>query len=102
MNTSTRIGIALTLSTLLAGCANQNVKAPQILCPLVGATTGAGVVAAAADSDDAGAYVAGAAIGGALGYFFCREKETPPPTPAPAPAPAPQACSAPAAPAAGA
>jgi outer membrane protein OmpA-like peptidoglycan-associated protein len=90
MNTSTRIGIALTLSTLLAGCANQNVKAPQILCPLVGATTGAGVVAAAADSDDAGAYVAGAAIGGALGYFFCREKETPPPTPAPAPAPAPK------------
>jgi len=90
MNTPTRIGIALTLSTLLAGCANQNVKAPQILCPLVGATTGAGVMAAAADSDDAGAYVAGAAIGGALGYFFCREKETPPPAPAPAPAPAPK------------
>jgi len=90
MNTPTRIGIALTLSSVLAGCANQNIKAPQILCPLVGATTGAGVVAAAADSDDAGAYVAGAAIGGALGYFFCREEETPPPAPAPAPAPAPK------------
>lgn len=90
MNMPTRMGIALTLSSLLAGCANHEVKAPQILCPLVGATTGAGVVAAAADSDDAGAYVAGAAIGGALGYFFCREKETPPPAPAPAPAPAPK------------
>ena len=93
MNKQFRIGLALSLSTMLAGCANQEVKPAQVLCPLVGAVTGAGVAAAAADSDDAGAYVAGAALGGSLGYFFCREKEVPPaparPVPAPAPKPAP-------------
>lgn len=92
MDNRLKIGLALSLSALLTGCANQDIKAPQILCPLVGAVTGAGVVAAAADSDDVEAYVAGAAVGGALGYFFCREKETPPPVaaaPAPAPKPAP-------------
>jgi len=93
MNKRLRIGLALSLSSLLAGCANQDIKPAQVLCPLVGAVTGAGVAAAAADSDDAGAYVAGAALGGSLGYFFCREKEVPPaparPAPAPAPKPAP-------------
>ncbi len=106
-NRSTKIVLALSLSTLLAGCANQNIKAPQILCPIVGAVTGAGIVAAATDSDDAGAYVAGAAVGGALGYFFCREKEVPPkpmaaaPAPAPAPKPVAPPPPPPAAPAAG-
>lgn len=89
-NRSTKIVLALSLSTLLAGCANQNIKAPQILCPIVGAVTGAGIVAAATDSDDEGAYVAGAALGGALGYFFCREKEVPAKPVAVAPAPAPK------------
>ncbi len=89
-NRSTKIVLALSLSTLLAGCANQNVKAPQILCPIVGAVTGAGIVAAATDSDEAGAYVAGAAVGGALGYFFCREKEVPPKPVAVARPPAPK------------
>jgi len=92
MDNRIRSGIALTLSVLLVGCANQGVKAPQILCPIVGAVTGAGIVAAASDSDDPEAYVAGAALGGALGYFFCREKPVPTPVaaaPAPAPKPAP-------------
>lgn len=61
----------------------------MILCPLVGAVTGAGVVAAATDSDDAEAYVAGAALGGTLGWFMCREKPKPVPAAAPAPAPKP-------------
>ncbi|MGE0334235.1 MAG: OmpA family protein [Gammaproteobacteria bacterium] len=92
MDNRFRIGLAVSMSVLLAGCANQDIKAPQIFCPLVGAATGAGIVAAASDSDDAEAYVAGAAIGGALGYFFCREKEAPPPKPvAAAPAPKPAA-----------
>jgi OmpA-OmpF porin, OOP family len=91
MDNRIKIGLALSLSTLLAGCANQNIKAPQILCPIVGAVTGAGIVAAASDSDDAGAYVGGAVLGGALGYFFCREKEVAPPPVAAAPAPKPVA-----------
>jgi len=85
-----KIGLALSLGALLTGCANQNIKPPQILCPLVGAVTGAGIVAAATDSDDEAAYIAGAALGGALGHFFCREKEVPPPPVAAAPAPAPK------------
>jgi OmpA-OmpF porin, OOP family len=103
MDNRIKVGLALSLSALLAGCANQGIKAPQILCPLVGAVTGAGIAAAASDSDEAGAYVAGAAVGGALGYFFCREKPeaapvaaapTPPPPappPPPPPPPAPEA-----------
>jgi OmpA-OmpF porin, OOP family len=107
MDKRIKAGIALSLSALLAGCANQNIKAPQILCPIVGAATGAGIVAAAADSDDPEAYVAGAALGGALGYFFCRDKPEPTPVaaaPAPAPkpvAPPPPPPPAPAAPEAG-
>ena len=83
-----KIGLSVSLSALLTGCANQEIKAPQILCPIVGAVTGAGIVAAATDSDDEIAYVAGAALGGALGYFFCREKPVQPPVAA-APAPRP-------------
>jgi outer membrane protein OmpA-like peptidoglycan-associated protein len=95
MNDIYKIGLGVCLSAMLAGCANQEVKAPQILCPLVGAVTGAGIVAAATDSDEKGAYAAGAAVGGALGYFLCREKEVPPKpvvaalTPKPAPPPPP-------------
>ncbi len=89
MDKQIKAGIALSLSALLAGCANQGIKAPQILCPIVGAVAGAGIVGAAADSDDPEAYVAGAALGGALGYFFCRDKSEPTPVAA-APAPAPK------------
>lgn len=92
-----KIGLSVSLSALLTGCANQEIKAPQILCPIVGAVTGAGIVAAATDSDDEIAYVAGAALGGALGYFFCRDKPVPPPVAA-APAPAPRPIVAPAPP----
>ena len=92
MENRIRAGLALSLCVTLAGCANSNIKPPDVLCPLVGAVTGAGVVAAATDSDDAGAYVGGAALGAGLGYLLCREKPEPPkpaPMPAPAPKPAP-------------
>jgi outer membrane protein OmpA-like peptidoglycan-associated protein len=104
MDNRLKIGLALSLSALMTGCSNQEIKAPQILCPIVGAVTGAGIVAAASDSDDEAAYIAGAAVGGALGYFFCREKEVPPapavaaapaPRPAPPPPPPPPAAPAP-------
>ncbi len=85
MENRIKTGLALALCVSLAGCANSDIKPGEILCPIVGAVTGAGVAAAAAGSDEEAAYVAGAAVGAGLGYMFCHEKKTPPP-PAPAPA----------------
>lgn len=92
MDNRIKTGLALALCVSLAGCANKEIKPGEVLCPIVGAVTGAGVAAAAAGSDEPEAYVAGAALGAGLGYLFCHEKKVPPPpapTPAPAPAPAP-------------
>jgi OmpA-OmpF porin, OOP family len=92
MDNRIKSGLALTLCVSLAGCANSEIKPGDVLCPVVGAVTGAGVVAAAAGSDEPEAYVVGAALGAGLGYLFCHEKKVPPPpapTPAPAPAPPP-------------
>jgi OOP family OmpA-OmpF porin len=92
MDNRIKTGLALALCVSLAGCANNEIKPGEVLCPIVGAVTGAGVAAAAAGSDEPEAYVAGAALGAGLGYLFCHEKKVPPPpapTPAPAPAPAP-------------
>lgn len=92
MDNRIKTGLALALCVSLAGCANNDIKPGEVLCPIVGAVTGAGVAAAAAGSDEPEAYVAGAALGAGLGYLFCHEKKVPPPpapTPAPAPAPAP-------------
>ena len=75
MDNRLKTGMALTLSVLLVGCSNQQFKPASVLCPLVGAVTGAGVLGAATDSDEAGVYVGGAVLGGALGYFLCHEKE---------------------------
>ena len=85
MDNRIRAGLALTLSAALGGCANQNIKAPDIMCPIVGALVGAAVTAGATNSDDGGVYAGGAAIGGALGYLLCREKEKPAAAPMPAP-----------------
>lgn len=81
-----KTGLALALCVGLTGCANNDIKPGEVLCPIVGAVTGAGVAAAAAGSDEPEAYVAGAALGAGLGYLFCHEKPVPPPA-APAPAP---------------
>jgi len=88
MDNRIKTGLALALCVSLAGCANKDIKPGDVLCPIVGAVTGAGVAAAAAGSDEPEAYVAGAALGAGLGYMFCHEKKAPPP-PAPTPAPAP-------------
>ena len=89
MENRMKTGMALTLSALLVGCANQNFKPAEVLCPLVGAVAGAGILGAATDSDEAGVYVGGAVLGGALGYFLCHERTPPPVAAAPAPAPTP-------------
>ncbi len=92
MDNRIKTGLALALCVSLAGCANNDIKPGEVLCPIVGAVTGAGVAAAAAGSDEPEAYVVGAALGAGVGYLFCHEKKVPPPpapTPAPAPAPAP-------------
>ena len=87
-----RIPLVLLMGALAAGCANQNIKPSTVLCPLLGATLGAGVVAGVG-GDDAGPMAAGAVLGAAAGYFLCRDKPAeiaPAPTPAVAPAPAPK------------
>ncbi|MEM7543532.1 MAG: OmpA family protein [Pseudomonadota bacterium] len=85
-----RIGTVALMCLLVAGCADQKVKPGEVLCPLLGAVTGAGIAAGGFDSTDGGAIAAGAAIGAAAGYFMCREKE-PEPKPAPKPRPKPMA-----------
>jgi len=90
-----RIALVLLMGSLAAGCANQEIKPSTVLCPLLGATLGAGVVAGVG-GDDAGPMAAGAVLGAAAGYFICRDKPVeaaaPAPTPvAPAPAPKPVA-----------
>lgn len=86
-----RIALVLLMAALAAGCANQEIKPATILCPLLGATLGAGVAAGGFGGDDEGPMAAGAALGAVAGYFICRDKPVEPvaPTPAVAPAPAP-------------
>ena len=90
MNRQITTGLALSFCVALTGCANSNIKPAEVFCPLIGAVTGAGIVAGAANTTDAGALAGGAALGAAAGYMFCHEKEVPV-TPAPAPAPPPKA-----------
>ncbi len=93
MNKLYRIALVLLMGALAAGCANQEIKPATVLCPLLGATLGAGV-AAGVGGDDPGPMAAGAVLGATAGYFICREKPAeapaPAPTPAVAPAPAPK------------
>ena len=84
-----RIALVLLMAALAAGCANQEIKPATILCPLLGATLGAGIAAGGFHGDDEGPMAAGAVLGAAAGYFLCREKAVEPPAPAPAVAPAP-------------
>lgn len=89
MNKLYRIVLVTLMGALAAGCANQEIKPTTVLCPLLGATLGAGVAAAGVGGDDAGPMAAGAVLGAAAGYFLCREKPAIPPAPAPAVAPVP-------------
>ncbi|MGE3845495.1 MAG: OmpA family protein [Gammaproteobacteria bacterium] len=98
MSKLNRIPLVLLMSSLAVGCAEQNIKPTTVLCPLLGATAGAGIAAAAGDDgDEPGPLAAGAVLGAVAGYFICREKpaEPVPATPAPAAAPAPAPAPAP-------
>ena len=90
MNRQLKTGLVLCLGLAMAGCGGQKIKPGDVLCPLVGAAAGAGVVAAGADTDETGALAGGAVLGAAVGYLVCHENEKPV-APAPAPAPAPVA-----------
>lgn len=89
MKRLSRIAIGLLVGILASGCANQNIKPVEVICPILGATLGAGVVAGGLNGDDAGPMAAGAVAGAALGYFLCQDR-TPPPKPKPAPKPQPK------------
>lgn len=92
MNRQLKTGLVLCLGLAMAGCGGQKIKPGDVLCPIVGAAAGAGVVAAGADTDETGALAGGAVLGAAVGYLICHENEKPAPAaPAPAPAPAPAA-----------
>jgi len=85
--------IAVT-AAFAAGCANQDIKPVQVICPLLGGVAGAAIAAGAFDGDDSeGAMAAGAALGAGVAWFLCKEDEPPPPPkpkPKPAPKPKPQ------------
>ncbi len=92
MNRHIKSGLLLCLGLAMAGCGGQKIKPGDVLCPLVGAAAGAGVVAAGADTDETGALAGGAVLGAAVGYLICHENEKPvAPRPVPAPPPAPVA-----------
>jgi len=79
MNRHIKSGLLLCLGLAMAGCGGQKIKPGDVLCPLVGAAAGAGVVAAGADTDETGALAGGAVLGAAVGYLICHENEKPVP-----------------------
>jgi len=83
--------LAVALSAIFAaGCANQDIKPVEVICPILGGVAGGAIAAGAFDGgDDAGAIAGGAVVGAGLAYFLCREEEVEPPKPAPRPAPPP-------------
>jgi len=86
-----RLGVLLIAAAFASGCANQNIKPTTVICPILGATAGVGLVAGGLDSTDAAALAGGAIVGAGLAYFLCQDRTEPPkPQPAPAPAPAPR------------
>lgn len=89
MNKLYKLVLVVVISALASGCANQDIKPVEVICPILGAALGAGVVGAAITDDDEAGYAAGAVIGAGLGYFLCKDR-TPPPKPKPAPKPRPK------------
>ncbi len=89
MKLISRLAVLLVSAALASGCANQDVKPVEVICPILGATLGAGVVAGGLGGDDGAAMAGGAVVGAGLAYFLCKDR-TPEPKPAPAPAPKPK------------
>jgi len=91
MKMTNRLAVLLIAGAFAGGCANQNVKPTTVICPLLGAVAGAGLVAGGLDSTDEAALAGGAIVGAGLAYFLCQDRtEAPAPQPTPTPAPAPR------------
>jgi OmpA-OmpF porin, OOP family len=91
MNKIVRTLVVLLSAIFAAGCANQNIKPVEVICPILGVVAGVAIAAGPFEgNDNAGAMAGGAAIGAAIGWLVCKEDEPPPPPPAPAPKPAPK------------
>lgn len=82
-----RLALVMVIATMAGGCANQDIKPVEVICPLLGSVLGAGVVGGVLGGDEGG-LAGGAVVGAALGYFLCQDR-TPEPKPAPKPAPRP-------------
>ena len=92
MNKTARTFVVLLTAIFAAGCANQNIKPVDVVCPILGAVAVAGIAAGAFDSDDDEVgIVAGAAVGAGLAWFLCKDRteSAPPQAPRPAPPPPP-------------
>jgi OOP family OmpA-OmpF porin len=97
MNKLYKFGLILLISAVASGCANYDIKPGQVLCPILGATLGAGIAGGGLGSSDGGALAGGAVVGAALGHFLCMDRPPPPrpkaapraPAPKPKPKPAP-------------
>lgn len=76
MNNLIKLGLVAAV-TISAGCANRDIKPTTVLCPVLGATLGAGIVGAGLGTSQGGAYAGGAVLGVAMGHFFCKERVEP-------------------------
>ena len=97
MNKLYKLGLVLLMSAVVSGCANHDIKPGDVLCPILGATLGAGIVGGGLGSSEGGALAGGAVVGAALGHFFCADRSKPikrkpaprPKAPKPEPKPVP-------------
>jgi outer membrane protein OmpA-like peptidoglycan-associated protein len=90
MNKIIRTSIVTLIAIFATGCANQNIKPVEVICPILGGVAGAAIAAGAFDGDgDEAAKAGGAAIGAGLAWFLGKDR-TEPPKPAPVAAPAPK------------
>jgi len=88
MNKLFRTFVVALTAVFAAGCANQDIKPVEVICPVLGGVAGAAIAAGAFDSDDSeGAMAGGAAIGAGLAWFLCKDRTEPPAAPAPKPKP---------------
>lgn len=91
MNKIVRSFVVLLTAIVAAGCANQDIKPVEVICPILGGVAGGAIAAGAFDGDgDEAAMAAGAVVGAGLAYFLCKDRSEPPPPPAPRPAPPPK------------
>ena len=91
MSKLSRLTLIFVVSALASGCANQEIKPTTVICPILGATLGAGVVAGGLGGDDGAAMAGGAIIGAGLAHFLCMDRTEPPkPKPKPRPKRAPK------------